>query len=153
MTGILEAASALVDDFVTTGSFTRDQVSACDYGILDKVSGTGEASNLAACAIVFRPGTGTYTQMAYGGIRQAYWNIRAEGYIPVTGNIGTDWGRVWRLIDAIDAAVAGGATIQASGGARTARVSGFIQPQDILVEFGGNDFIPVYVTVEVRQDP
>ena len=35
---IKSSASALVDDIVESGSFLRTQVSACDYGVIEKTA-------------------------------------------------------------------------------------------------------------------
>lgn len=146
MSGILKAACAIIDDLVGSGSFLSDQVSACDYGILDKPATSG-------CAVVLQPGVSSYDLIGYGGISLARWSILAECYVRDTGDVPETLGRVWQIHDVVKEAIDAGSNINPSDNTRTGRVSNINRPQNVFVEFGGNDFIPIYVTIEVKEDP
>lgn len=137
---ILAAACAFVDEMVESGSFLRTQVSACDYGVL-----LGNA-----CAIVVRPGTSTTTEYGFGLQTQRTWRLRAECYIRDTGDVVETMSRVWHMHDAVNGAITGGSTLQTA--TRLARATTFDHSPDVFAEFGGNDFIPVFVTVEVQEE-
>ena len=136
---ILAAACAFVDELVESGSFLRTQVSACDYGVL-----IGNA-----CAVVVQPTTSTADEYAYGQIQRT-WRLRAECYIRDTGDVVETMSRVWHMHDAIDGAISGGSTLNTA--TRLARATLFDRPPDVFAEFGGNDYIPVFVTVEVQEE-
>lgn len=139
---IKAAASAIIDDLIESGSFLRRQVSACDYGVLDNTSG---------CAIVLQPGHSTFEVIAYGGVMENLWGIVAECYVRDTGIVTQTLTRTWDIIDAVEGAISGGSNAN-SGDLRT-QVTTISRTRDLFVEFGGNDFIPVYVTIQVAEDP
>ena len=136
---ILAAACAFVDELVESGSFLRTQVSACDYGVL-----IGNA-----CAVVVQPGVSTVGEYAMGQLQRT-WRLRAECYIRDTGDVVETMSRVWHMHDAIDGAISSGSTLQTRH--RQARATTFDRPADVFAEFGGNDYIPVFVTVEVQEE-
>ena len=139
---IKAAGSAIIDDLVDSGSFLRRQVSMFDYGVLDNTSG---------CAIVLQPSNSTFEIIGYGGVTQDLWGIVAECYVRDTGIVSETLTRVWDIIDAVKGAVSGG--LNGNSGDRTTKVSTITRTSNVFVEFGGNDFIPVYVTISVQEDP
>jgi len=136
---IVAAACAFVDEMVESGSFLRTQVSACDYGVL-----IGNA-----CAIVVQPGTSTVDEYALGQLQRT-WRMRAECYVRDTGDVVETMARVWHMHDAVDGAISSGSTLQTPH--RMARATTFDRPPDVFAEFGGNDYIPIFVTVEVQEE-
>jgi len=102
-----------------------------------------------ACAVVVQPTTSTADEYAYGQIQRT-WRLRAECYIRDTGDVVETMSRVWHMHDAIDGAISGGSTLNTA--TRLARATLFDRPPDVFAEFGGNDYIPVFVTVEVQEE-
>ena len=137
---IKTSASHLVDDLVTSGSFSADQVSACDYGVLDSAGG---------CAVVVVPTGWTTDYHSYGlGNLAVVWNLRVECYVKDTGNPVTTQTRIWDIQDAVCEAVATGTCSNAEP--RRARPAEGLVP-DVVVNLGGPDLYPVYVTVRVEE--
>jgi hypothetical protein len=141
---IKSAASALIDDLVASGSFLRNQVSACDYGMLGRPAAAG-------CAIMIQPNLSTRNLIAYGGVFESFWGITAECYIKDTSDTVETLTRVWDMHDAVACAIDGGTNTNTAD--RTARVTSFNRPRNVFVELGGNDFVPVFINIEVREDP
>jgi len=139
---IKAAGNAIINDLVESGSFLRRQVSMNDYGVLDNTSG---------CAIVLQPGNSTFEVIAYGGVTRDLWGLVAECYVRDTGIVTETLTRTWDIIDAVMGAVSGGSN--GNSGDMTSKVSTITKPRDTFVEFGGNDFIPIYVTIVVQEDP
>jgi hypothetical protein len=137
---IKTAASHLANDFIESASFTARQVSACDYGVLD---------NSGACAIVIQPLTSSIEWGVYDGIMPT-WGMRVEAYIKDTGNPCAVLTRVWDIHDVITEIVTTGSTINTLH--RSARPVSFSRPPDSYIEFNGTDYLPVYVTVEVKEE-
>lgn len=137
---IKTAASHLANDFIQSSSFTGDQVSACDYGVLD---------NAGTCAVVIQPLTSSVEWGVYDGV-MVTWGLRVEGYIKDTGNACAVLTRVWDFHDVVTEIVTTGSTINTLH--RSARPASFSRPPDSYIEFGGHDYLPVYVTVEVKEE-
>ena len=136
---IKAAASALIDDLVDSGSFLRTQVSACDYGVLEG----------NACAIVVQPESSTLEEHVYGALERV-WGLRAECFIRDTGDVQATLTAVWDIHDAVDGAIASGSNLNTA--TRRARARAFTRAPDTFVEFQGNDYLPVYVLIEVREE-
>jgi hypothetical protein len=140
---ILAVASALVDDFVRSGSFLRNQVSACDMGVID--------TSQAACSVMLRPGQSSFVDIGYGGVALDNWGIVAEGYIKVTGDLLDSVARVWHLHDAIIGAVRGGCLAGSNYPTHITQVTAArLGP---AFELHGHTLMPVFVDISVREDP
>jgi hypothetical protein len=138
---ILAAACALVDDLVDSGSFSAAQVSACDYGILTTMAAT--------CGLVIQPGTTTIEEHGFGS-QEHFWGIEVEAYLKDTGDPTVVLANTWHIHDAVIAIVSSGSTLNTP--TRKALVTGAVKERDLIASFGGNDFIPVSFTVQVRED-
>lgn len=139
---IQDAASALRADYVASGSFSAEQVSTCDYGVLDTAG---------ACALVIQPLSSPLNWMTFSTV-QARWGLRVECYIQDTLNAEEVLTRKWDMHYSAVQPIVDGTTINKADGTRTARPTGIDAPADTYVEFGGHDYIPLYVTVEVVEE-
>jgi len=136
---IKTCASALIDDLVESGSFLRSQISACDYGVLGS----------ATCSIVVQPLTST-TSWATWNTLDFIWGLRLECYIRDTNNPIEVLTMVWDMHDAILGAIMAGSNLNTLH--RKARPVSFERPPDTFAEYGGHDFVPVYITVAVEEE-
>lgn len=132
--------SALIDDFVESGSFAWDQVSACDYGVLD---------GSAACALLVWPGGGAGNWATWNTVEFA-WNLQVRAFIRDTGNPCAVLTRVWDIQDAIIEVVLTGSNVNTLY--RKALPVAIDAPMDTFYEFHGHDFIPVTVTVQIEEE-
>lgn len=139
---ILQAASALVDDFVNSGSFLSNQVSACDYGIID--------TSRAGCIIVLQPAQSSFETIGYGGVGLDNWGIMAEGYIKVTGDPTDAMTKVWQIHDAIVGAVRAGCLSGSNYPTHITQVTNATTGKYILA---GHEVVGVLVNISVREDP
>jgi hypothetical protein len=139
---IKTAASAIIDDLVSSGSFHRTQVSACDYGVLDMGGG---------CAVVVRPGLSTFQRIGYGGGREDTWGLTAEGYVQDTGNVA----ETLRAVLDMHAALIGAIDYGTDGNTDplTTRVVSISHNPDVVYGFGGRDYFRVTANVQSREDP
>jgi len=142
---ILQAASALVDDLVASGSFSRSQVSACDYGVID--------TSRAACAVILQPAQSSFTQIGYGGVSLDDWGITAECFIKVTGNSIETMSKCWHIIDAVKGAVNSGTITNCASLGRSAWATGATKSFGQVFSLHGHDIIPVFINILVREDP
>jgi len=140
---IVQAASALIDDLVASGSFLRNQVSACDYGIID--------TSQAACIVVLQPAQSTFELITYGGGTWDSWGIVAECYMKDTGDMEADLARVWHIHDSVKGAVNAGSITNCAS--RLAYVVGMNRPRNQFVGLGGHEVMPVYISIVVKEDP
>lgn len=141
----LTTASALVDDFVRSGSFLRSQVSACDYGIID--------TSKAGCVVVLQPAQTSYLVIGYGGVSLDSMGITAECYIKVTESVIDTLTKVWQIHDSVRGAVMSGCLAGSSYPTLSVEVTGANKPRNQFLGLGGHDVIPVYVEIVVKEDP
>ena len=133
-------ASSLVSDFIESGSFHWDQVSACDYGVLD---------GSAACALMIWPQGGTGTWATYNSVEFS-WTFQVRAFLRDTNNPCAVLTRVWQIIDNIVEVVLTGSNVNTLN--RRALPVAIDAPMDTFYEFSGHDFIPVTVTVQVEEE-
>ncbi len=137
------AASAIVDDLVLSGSFGADQVSACDYGVLDTAGG---------CAVIIRPGNSTVEIIGYGGVELNTWGFTVQGFVKFEGDPVEFLGAIYDMHDALREAINTGTC--ANTDLMTTKVNGFQHNADVSFEsLGGLDFGLVTATVTTREDP
>ena len=116
------------------GPFGRNEVSACDFGIVE---------NVAGCAIVFLPGTTKIDRQTYGNVFQRNWGINGLGFIKDTGDSGSTLSRVWQFHDDLYNTVI---KDQSLGGAvQAAYLTGFNFNVNSSIDFGGG---PIFFMVE-----
>ncbi len=140
---IIKAASALIDDLVASGSFLANQVSACDYGVID--------SSQAACVVILQPGQSTFDPIGGGGVTWDRWGITAECYIKVGGDTIDAMTKTWQIQDVVKMAVNGGTNVNCAS--RCAWVTSINKPFNQFYNLHGHDVIPVFVSIVVQEDP
>jgi len=82
--------NGLVTTLTACGPWIAAEISTCDFGILDHVSG---------CAIVLLPGESPIEPLSFGGTPargwRRLWGIKGEMYIKDTGNSASLLSSVW----------------------------------------------------------
>lgn len=77
------------------GPYSACDVSACDFGILDTIPG--------ACAVMFMPGTSTFTPLAIGTQPSRWdnrgWGITGQVWVKEINDPVTFNGRIWQAHD------------------------------------------------------
>lgn len=142
---IATARTGLYSTLTTCGPWTPQEVSSCDFGILEQSTG---------CAIVFTPtGESSIEPLTMSGTNvgitdYAFWNITGELYIRFTGATPPFLSKVWQGIDDIHATIKKDRTLQ--GNVQHARVKGFTYNINEGFDIGGEDFGVVRFTVEVQ---
>ena len=139
----LASASAIIDDLVESGSFLRTQVSACDYGILNKTTG---------CAVILRPSTATFVpHAAYGGGSIDTWGFIAECYIRHMKDPEVSLKNVIQMYDVIKTAVSSGSN--ANTIILTTKVNSISHNPNVFFTAGGADFLLVTANITSMEDP
>jgi len=138
---IKSAASALVDDIVEAGSFSRTQVSACDYGVIEKT----------ACALVIQPGESTFTVHSYGAVYEDAWGLRIEGFLQDTGKVPDTVAALYDFLDAIRGSVVGGSNLNTA--TRIGTLVSINYNPDVAWDYGGLEYLRVIAIMAVREDP
>lgn len=141
----ISTASALVDDFVRSGSFLRNQVSACDYGIID--------TSQAGCIVVLQPAQSSFTTVGYGGAQLADRGVVAECYIKVDAHVTDVMTKVWQIHDSVLGAVRTGCMAGSSYPTLIVEVTGISKPRNQFLSLSNHDVIPVYVNISIKEDP
>jgi hypothetical protein len=136
------SASAIIDDLVDSGSFLRTQVSACDYGILDRTTG---------CAVIVRPSNSSFELVGYGGGRIDTWGFAAEGFIRETGDVVETLTRVLDMQDALLGAISNGSNANCASVSTVVRSMG--HNPNVFFEAGGNAFLMVTAQITSTEDP
>lgn len=121
----------------TCGPWVASEVSTCDFGILEGVSG---------CGIVFLPGANTRIDPDRIGRAPARnylreWHLRGGLYIKFTGDPARLLARVWQGHDDLFNTIAKDDTLNSA--ACAARLQGLAYNQDTFVNWGGQDFAVV----------
>ncbi|MFH1745562.1 MAG: hypothetical protein ABIG44_00825 [Planctomycetota bacterium] len=134
------AGAALISDFIESGSFAWDQISACDYGVLD---------GSAACALMVWPGGGAGNWATWSTVNFT-WNLQVRAFLRDTNNPCAVLTRVWDIQEAIIAVVLTGSNVNTL--TRKALPVAIDAPMDTFYEFHGHDFIPVTVSVQIEEE-
>lgn len=94
MATLQQIRDALLDHLIAAGPYSRQEVSACSFDVMEGTS---------ACAIVFLPGADTSREEiglgAYDGQDVMRWSIDGAIYIKDTGDSALLLGRVWQAHD------------------------------------------------------
>ena len=93
MSELQDIRDGLVYTLVTFGPYTAGEVSTCDFGIAETVSG---------CAVVLFPGAGTeFEPLTFGasGVDQATWSIEGAILVKETGDTPAFLARCWQAHD------------------------------------------------------
>lgn len=139
---ILLCASALIDDLVESGSFSRTEVSACDYGVLNTCSG---------CAIIVEPTSSPIEPAAYGTSFYG-WGLLIRAFIRDRHTATETKTAVWDMYQAIAGAVANGSNLDNRADRRPQLIS-LDHPTDVYYTFGqGPDWIPVTGVIRVFEE-
>ena len=138
---IWSAASALIDDLVATGSWARREVSACDYGLLDR-------GGPSACLLIIQPVQATLSEDGYG-TQYSTWTIRIEAYIRNTADPAEVLGRIWQIHDTIPPAVRSGSNLNTA--ARSGLVTTVTNPDFALENRDNMLYFPVFFDVTVKE--
>jgi hypothetical protein len=138
------SGSNIGDGLITTlqaaSSFSAGNLSKNDYGILETTT---------ACALIVMPGGVAAAEHAFGGAWHLVWDIGLEIYVKDLSDPIQSLNNVWLVEDAVVAAIRADTTLDSS--ACRAIVTSMDRPRGTMVEMHGNEWFPIYATVQAEE--
>ena len=143
--GIAVIRNGIVATLSSCGPFVAREISTCDFGILEGVSG---------CAVILLPeGESIIEPLTFTGAGNAFsdyahWNIGGGVYIRFTGDSPKFLSKVWQAMDDIHNTIRKDRTLQSSTCLAYVKSIGFNQSEGYNV--GGEDFGVVHFVIEAH---
>lgn len=143
MATLQQIRDALLDHLVAAGPYSRQEVSACSFDVMEGTS---------ACAIVFLPGTDTTREEVTFGATDGQdvwtWSIAGSIFIKDTGDSALLLARVWQAHDDFKQTMATARTLGSTvNNCNVARMS--FDPRS-YVEAGGAEWAEIRWTLSVE---
>ena len=133
--------NGLYTHLTTCGPFGRTEISTCDFGILDGLSGSG---------ILFLPGATAIIQETYGNQFVRKWGINGQGFVKDTGDSVGTLSRIWQFHDDLYNTLIKDQSL-GSASAQAAYLTGINFNVNNTVHYGGPIFFIVDWTMIVEE--
>ena len=144
MTNFATLRNGAVATLVASGPYSAEQISTCDYGVVERSSG---------CAIIIHPEEGDFEPVTFGGQanvsdKWAVVKFNIENYIQFTGDSQKYLNDVWTAMDDLKTTYGKDDTLQSS--ACFAWLSNIRFNIDEGYEMGGKDWGLVRATLTIH---